>query len=64
MYLKCTIFSKEFKQYCTWLYKYLKNDVIEFTETQIKPSDSASITDDTLKDFDIDFDRNDYSLTF
>ena len=29
-------------------YKFLKNDVIEFIETQMKPSESSSIIDDTL----------------
>lgn len=43
-------------------YRCLKSDIIGFTETQIKPSDSGSIIDDTVKDFDIDFNRNDYKF--
>lgn len=36
----------------------LKNDVIGFTETQMKPSDSISIVDDTLKNFYMNFNNN------
>lgn len=31
-------------------YSSLKNDIIEFTETQMKPTGSASIRDELLKD--------------
>ena len=31
-------------------YSYLKNDIIGFTETQMKPTGSASIRDELLKD--------------
>ena len=40
-------------------YRCLKNGVIGFTETQMKPLDSTSITDDTLKDFNMNFNNND-----
>ena len=40
-------------------YRRLKNDVIWFTENQMKPSDSSSITGDKLPDFNINFDNND-----
>ena len=36
-----------------------KNDVIGFTETQMKPSDSASRIDDLLKAFNMNFNNND-----
>ena len=36
-------------------YRCLKNDVIRFTGTQMKPSSSTSIIDDTLKDFNMNF---------
>ena len=39
-------------------YKCLKNDVIRLSETQMKPSDSTSIIDDTLKDFKMNFNNN------
>ena len=39
-------------------YRCLKNDVIGFTETQMKPSDSISIVDDTLKNFYMNFNSN------
>ena len=40
-------------------YRRLKNDVICFTETQMKPSDCSSIIGDKLKDLNINFDDND-----
>ena len=36
-------------------YRCLKNDVIGFTETQIKPSDYISKIGDTFKDFHMNF---------
>lgn len=40
-------------------YRCLKNAFIGFTETQIKPSDSTSIIDDTLTDLNINSGNND-----
>ena len=36
--------------YIVYGFRCLKNDVIGFAEIQVKPSDSTSIVDDTLKD--------------
>ena len=39
-------------------YRCLKNYVIGFTGTQMKPLDSTFIIDDTLKDFNMKFHNN------
>ena len=38
--------------------RIINNDIIGFTETQIKPSDSTSKIIETLNDFNIKFNNN------
>ena len=40
-------------------YRCLKTDLIGFTETQMKPSDSTSTGDDTPKPFNMNFNSSD-----
>ena len=39
-------------------YKCLKNDVVGFTKTQMKSLESMSIINDTLKDFNMNFNNS------
>ena len=40
----------------------LKNDIIEFKENQMKPSDSTSMMDHTPKNFNMNFNNNNDKL--